>query len=1144
MATAKSCMIRIGVLILLTCVAWNPVPARAGGTTFPFGYQTYLDGMGSALTQVYQSAPGGDGDSHMYVTVDESGNFAGLFYPNDYMGYVNPATGDFLYCGNFVPKGQENYIASGGGPSADILDGFPNGNVDALADPSYYDTGEKLKLGGILYYKSGNVMRSGNNWYYDVSGQQVFVYNGGAKCFCYLNQSRFNNGNNFYYPNGSVLRDSSGVINFSNGNVFRNGSNLNFVDGSVLRLGAGEYHYPSQAVVGSYNLTTGFADLFYSTAYSHAGLKHDVSAGIGQIFSSNGTLYRDSTDSTPGYINYAEPLPNVNGASEGSILIFAQTGRDVHSYTLYDSVATHLVYQSRVASSAPTAATGSASGIGSRTATVSGSLTVGTGGNSVSFEYGTSAAYGTTVVGMISQNSVSATLVGLLPHTQYHYRLDAANNFGASAGADATFTTANTPPGAGTSVASVNLGATASINLPFATTDADGDSVTVQSIGASVGAPFTLGTVTGNAVPLTASLNAAGTGTINFTVSDGFGGTANGSVTVTVIDNVPPVFTSVPSEITVEAPRGATGAVVNYAAATASDNIGVALLTVNYPSGSTFPIGQTMVQYTAADAAGNTTQASFNVNVLPGAAEANPVGVKGTAVVGGGFPPGTMWSSFGVPCATSSGDAFFIATLFAGKISQKDVVLLDGMTGNVNALIQAGTAVSGVSGATFSSFKDPLAVSTAGGEDTVTYLATIAGKGITSSKNQVLIRNRVSAGAMTGTDLLCQAGVTVDQSGAKVSRITTLGLGPDGTVWASARLLPGFGHVTTSNNTVVLSWTPGSTVPVEVLRKGMSLTLSDGKKHVVNTIATLAAASASPGQGRWEGSNGLIARVGFSDGASAVLTTTGVGALIEGARNGGSITLLDSAGAVEATGVQWSSFGLPSLDLGNGTAFKAALAANIGGVSSKNASGIFRQEYGSSEWTALVRMPDSTGLTDRSVFSGFSDPVSNGAGTVAFVATQLAGNAKTAGLWTSSFTGTGPSVSRVLKQVAAAHQIAPDTGGALFASFVSAALPEWENAGPLFVATLQNGPDGGKVTVASKTGLWGVDYNGNLRLLLRTGSPLPGAVAGNPVVKAFSVLQAVSGSTGQPRAIDGLYEVFCNVTFSNGATAVVKIQVP
>jgi hypothetical protein len=335
---------------------------------------------------------------------------------------------------------------------------------------------------------------------------------------------------------------------------------------------------------------------------------------------------------------------------------------------------------------------------------------------------------------------------------------------------------------------------------------------------------------------------------------------------------------------------------------------------------------------------------------------------------------------------------------------------------------------------------------------------------------------------------------------------------------------------------------------VEVLSKGASLTLSDGKVHVVSTIATLASASGSPGQGRWEGPEGLIARVGFVDGASAVLTTTSGGTLTEVARNGGTVTLLGPTGAVEATGVQWSKFGLPALDLNGGTTFNAALTVKVGGVTAKNAIGLFRQEAGSSQWTALVRMGDVTGLSDGSFFSTLNDPVSNGAGTVVFIATQLSGTGKTTGLWISSLTGTGPSATRVLTQVAAVGQTAPGTGGGVFASFVSVALPEWENTGPLLVATLQTGAKGaagpGGVTAATNTGLWGVDYLGDLMLLLQTGSPLPGAPAGSLEVKTFDVLKAVSGSAGQARATDGLREVVCNVTFVNGETAVVKIRVP
>ncbi len=706
----------------------------------------------------------------------------------------------------------------------------------------------------------------------------------------------------------------------------------------------------------------------------------------------------------------------------------------------------------------------------------------------------------------------------------------------------------NTPPTAGTSTATFNTGDTTTLSLPFATTDADGDTVTVQSISVSSGAPFTLGTVTSNTVPVTASLNAAGSGTISFTVTDGHGGTANGSVSVTVIDNLPPVFTNVPSDITVEAPSGAAGAVVNYTAATATDNVGVTSLTVNYPSGSTFPIGQTVVQYTAADAAGNTVQASFNVNVLPGDPSANTLGIKGAAVTGDSVPTGTTWAAFGVPCVTGSGDAFFTAALKAGKVTQKGIVLLDGTTGNATPLVQAGSAVSGLSGVTFSVFKDPLAVSTAGGGEAVAYVATIAGTGVTKSSNQVVVRNWLSSGAIAESDLLAQSGMVIDDAGAEVLKFSSLGLGPDGTVWAFVSLVPGVGGVTTTNNVAVLSWAPGATAPVEVLRRGGSLTLGDGQAHVVNTIASLVSASGSPGQERWEGPEGLIARVGFVDGASAVVTTTSDGTLTELARKGGDVTVLDVTGAEEVTDGQWASFGLPALDSLGGTTFKAALAAKIAGVTSKNALGLFRQDNGSSQWTALVRLGDSTGLSDGSVFSAFNDPVSNGAATASFIATQLAGKLKTTGLWSSSLAGSGPSESRVLTQIAALGQPAPETGGGVFAGFVSVALPEWENAGPLFVATLQTGAHGtagpGGVTTATKTGLWGVDYNGNLRLLLRSGSPLPGAADGSPVVKTFAVLKAVSGSAGQSRAIDGQREVACNVTLSNGATAVVKIQVP
>ncbi|MGH9903142.1 MAG: HYR domain-containing protein, partial [Pyrinomonadaceae bacterium] len=82
--------------------------------------------------------------------------------------------------------------------------------------------------------------------------------------------------------------------------------------------------------------------------------------------------------------------------------------------------------------------------------------------------------------------------------------------------------------------------------------------------------------------------------------------------TVTVIDDTPPVIAQ-PSEITTNATMP-SGAVVSFAPQ-ATDNVGVVSLACAPPAGSVFPIGTTLVQCTAGDAAGNAAGAGFNVKV-------------------------------------------------------------------------------------------------------------------------------------------------------------------------------------------------------------------------------------------------------------------------------------------------------------------------------------------------------------------------------------------------------------------------------------------------------------------------------------------------------------------------------------------------
>ncbi len=99
---------------------------------------------------------------------------------------------------------------------------------------------------------------------------------------------------------------------------------------------------------------------------------------------------------------------------------------------------------------APTVATGSASGVGPTSAAIAG--TVNPNGKATSWwvEYGTTSSYGSrsssrSAGSGTTTQSVSETLSGLGPGTLYHYRIVASSSLGTGQGADATFTTIGPP---------------------------------------------------------------------------------------------------------------------------------------------------------------------------------------------------------------------------------------------------------------------------------------------------------------------------------------------------------------------------------------------------------------------------------------------------------------------------------------------------------------------------------------------------------------------------------------------------------------------------------------------------------------------------------------------------------------------------
>jgi hypothetical protein len=124
------------------------------------------------------------------------------------------------------------------------------------------------------------------------------------------------------------------------------------------------------------------------------------------------------------------------------------------------------------------------------------------------------------------------------------------------------------------------------------------------------------GLISGSAFPI-------GSTTVTVSGADSAGNSASDIFLVTVTDDQAPTFTSTQPDINVEIDFNLTSAVVNFPTPTAADNSGIVNVaqTQGPVSGSAFPLGTTLVEFTATDGAGLTDTLSFNVTasqIAPG----------------------------------------------------------------------------------------------------------------------------------------------------------------------------------------------------------------------------------------------------------------------------------------------------------------------------------------------------------------------------------------------------------------------------------------------------------------------------------------------------------------------------------------------
>jgi hypothetical protein len=149
--------------------------------------------------------------------------------------------------------------------------------------------------------------------------------------------------------------------------------------------------------------------------------------------------------------------------------------------------------------------------------------------------------------------------------------------------------------------------------IPNNTPSSSGGLVTSYSVSPALPAGLSLDASSGVISGTPNSVSAAA----NYTVTaSNSGGSTTATLSIAVLDTSAPVLSNVPANITVDAPANSATAVVNWTAPSASDNVGVTSFSSDHSPGEAFPVGVTMVTYTAQDAAGNTATASFTVTVV------------------------------------------------------------------------------------------------------------------------------------------------------------------------------------------------------------------------------------------------------------------------------------------------------------------------------------------------------------------------------------------------------------------------------------------------------------------------------------------------------------------------------------------------
>jgi hypothetical protein len=566
------------------------------------------------------------------------------------------------------------------------------------------------------------------------------------------------------------------------------------------------------------------------------------------------------------------------------------------------------------------------------------------------------------------------------------------------------------------------------------------------------------------------------------------------------------------------------GTVFSFPLGTAFETAGTHTVTIDTATAG-MPVAFYNVTLSYQDLASHTAATATNtkVRIRPTAPVLAGVFASGSVVPGAGthgLPADAKIATFNTPAIDDAGNVAYLAKWASVTAKSKGT----GLFLNNTCLATVGEAVTGVSGAKFKSFTDPVVNGA-----TVVSIAGFTGVP-GASASAVMSGSPLAIVARAGAVAPDISGATPAGTGAfkKFNAVSNQG----NAVALLAQLSGGTGAGKVTGNNDMGLWIKDGAAPLKlVVREGQTI----GAK-TIKTLVSFMVGNGSPGQGRgWvtrPSGPAVLALATFTDKTQAIIS----------AGIGGTATIFSETGVNGTDGgptlanATFASYGFPAANSNDTSAFLASMTVGAGGVTKADARGIFLSD-GTGAYTPIARVGKPSGVSGSN-FSLLKDPVLSSDDGLAFLATLKGGTIKGLPASTLWWQPAGGSLT-LLAQAGTALGVDSDLPGAQIKSFTSLAIAG-DYRGPIFVAKLV--PNKTNVTAATANSVWACDLAGEPRLLFRTG--VPNAIVTGKTLKSFSLLTATVGNIGVTRSFNDTQKVVWLATFTDKTQAIVTTEVP